>query len=501
MGMRNAFINPRDSTHRVLPSDFDFSYYLSLLLGELLGEIVEITPPVWVALEVVLLCLWGLSFLEAKAFCGAWMGFGWLFLFGAAWVMMSLYKVKDMVTPSVMGFVVLHFSFIIILIFFFLLILLFFLKFLFFSSVSFQEQDASVNADPMYTTESSKLLREEMRTHAVEDKVTHEIVYLQSIRPPYLSLELKQRSETGKRMLGKPANKHELCFPFDRHGVKFFVQLFRLILVLLSLYLALTAVHFGPQFYEEFTPLIATLMLIGSLLPVFSVAFYVMPHSIVTLVITANIEKMRKKETISKVLRDMHTRKALKLLTMLQMMQFYTRKSKVGLMKDSKAADKRDPGLGENLTPEKREDLKEVFEMFDADKSGYVDSQELMDILSLLGEEITEREALDLIITIDEDGDRRMNFNEFCAFMSLHQHNHPTQHVDEMVESLFGIFDKDGSGSVSAAEFRDTMLRVCQGKFEEEDLDMVIEDIDKDDDGEIDLKEFEEMLKFYLKQE
>ena len=378
----------------------------------------------------------------------------------------------------------------------FIFIYLFFFPF----SISFQGQDGSVNADPTFATESARLLGEELKNHPVEDRVTHEIVYLQSVRPPYLSLELKQRGDFEKRFMGKPPNKHEMCFPFDRHGVHFFIQSFRLCLVLLSLYLALTAVHFGPLFYENFGPGVGTLMLIASLLPIFLVAFYCMPYAIVTLVITSNIEKMRNKEIISKVLRDMHTRKALKLLTMLQMMQFYTRKSKVGLSKDSKEADKRDPGLGDNLTPEKREDLREVFEMFDADKSGFVDSKELMDILSLLGEEISEQEALDLIISIDEDGDRRMNFNEFCSFMSLHQHSHPNQHVEEMVESLFAIFDKDGSGSVSSVEFRETMLRVCQGKFEEEDLDMVIEDIDKDDDGEIDLKEFEEMLKFYLKQ-
>mmetsp|Transcript_23302 Transcript_23302/g.36339 ORF Transcript_23302/g.36339 Transcript_23302/m.36339 type:complete len:726 (-) Transcript_23302:63-2240(-) len=472
MGMRNAFINPRDSTHRVLPPDFDFKYYLSLLLGELLGEIVEITVPVWMALEVVLLVLWGLSFLEIGAFCLVWVGLGWCFLVWGMGIYYSLWQVRENVTPEV-------------------------------TSVSFSNAAGSLNADHGgFAEETSKLLKEEMRSHAVEDKYAKETVYLQSIRPPYLSFTLSQRSDLGKRLFGKPPNKHEMCFPFDRHGVHFYLQSFRLILVVLSLYIALTCVHFGPAFYDSdnFDIATGTILLILCLVPIFIVAGFCMPRSIVNLVITSNIEKMRKKEMISKVLRDMHTRKALKLLTMLQMMQFYTRKSKVGLVKDDKAADKRDPGLGDNLSPEKREDLREVFEMFDADGSGYVDSQELMDILSLLGEEITEKEALDLIATIDEDGDKRMNFNEFCSFMSLQQHSHPDHHIEDMLESLFSIFDKDGSGSVSSVEFRETMARVCRGKLEEEDLDMVIEDIDKDDDGEIDLKEFEEMLKFYLKQ-
>jgi len=471
MGMRSAFINPRDPTHRILPHDFDFSLYLSLLLGELLGEIVEITPIIWVGLETFLLMLWGLTFLDNGVFDIIWIVVGWVLMIISFIVFKSLKNIRHLVTPSV-------------------------------KNVTFAGPEGSVNAGPDQGPDESHWLLEKMTQHEIYDRETRtKAVVLHAHRPPYLDFSLQQRSELGTRFLGKPPNKHEMCFPFDRHGIHFYVNILRMSLLLLSVYLAVSLIHFSQSYIKEFGTGLGVLSIVLTFFPVFLTVFIFIPQSIVLLVTVSNIEKMRKKEVIARVLREMHTRKALNLLSILQMLQFYTRKSKVGVVKDGITEDKRDPNLSENLSPEKKQDLREVFEMFDADGSGFVESKELKDILSLLGEEISEIEADGLIASIDEDGDGRMNFNEFCAFMSLHQQEAPGQNIDEMVDALFSVFDKDGSGQVSAVEFREIMKELCRDKLSEEDLDMVIEDIDKDDDGEIDLKEFEDMLKYYLKQE
>jgi calmodulin len=460
-GLRRAFINPLDSTQHVLPQDFDFSKYLSLLLGELLGEIVEITPVIWIGLEVFLFLICAASLLSAEVFFGIWVAIAWVFFFSAYLMSRNLEHIRKMVTPNV-------------------------------KDVSFSN-GAAINAD-LEMSETSSLLPD-FNQFQVLDKQSNEMITIYSARPAYLNQPLRVRSSFGKNFLGKPPNRHEACFPFDRHGVHFYVQIFRLLLLLMSVYLALLAVRFGVDMVNTYGGGIGALLIILSVIPFLVVVFKFIPQSIITLVVVSNVEKMRKQETISKVLRDMHTRKALKLLSLLQIIQFYSRKVKIG---SNKKVNSQEINIQE-LPHEKLQELKEVFALFDTDGSGNVDAHELKDILSLLGEEITELEAEGMIQALDQDGNGTLDFDEFCKFMSMHQHESYSQDLEEMARSLFEVFDRDGSGQVSAAEFRSLMLQLCHGQLEEEDVDMVIDEIDKDKNGEIDLKEFGEMLKYYLK--
>jgi Ca2+-binding EF-hand superfamily protein len=58
--------------------------------------------------------------------------------------------------------------------------------------------------------------------------------------------------------------------------------------------------------------------------------------------------------------------------------------------------------------------------------------------------------------------------------------------------AAFALFDKDGSGTISAAEIR----RVLEGGSMMDDhvWNELVQQVDQNGDGEVDLKEFEELL-------
>ena len=56
------------------------------------------------------------------------------------------------------------------------------------------------------------------------------------------------------------------------------------------------------------------------------------------------------------------------------------------------------------------ETLRAAFETFDKDKSGKISSDELRQVMSLLGERLTDAEIEEMIQEADTDGDGQINY-------------------------------------------------------------------------------------------
>lgn len=60
------------------------------------------------------------------------------------------------------------------------------------------------------------------------------------------------------------------------------------------------------------------------------------------------------------------------------------------------------------------EEVREAFDVFDANNDGYIDAKELRKVLCALGfVHVPERVCQSMISSYDDDGDGRINFNEF----------------------------------------------------------------------------------------
>ena len=58
-----------------------------------------------------------------------------------------------------------------------------------------------------------------------------------------------------------------------------------------------------------------------------------------------------------------------------------------------------------------------AFQMFDKDKSGYIDAKEIRTVTTTLGEKLTDKELEEFMREADLDGDGRLNYNEFVNIM------------------------------------------------------------------------------------
>lgn len=66
---------------------------------------------------------------------------------------------------------------------------------------------------------------------------------------------------------------------------------------------------------------------------------------------------------------------------------------------------------------ESDEDFHHIFEMFDLNRDGLLDAQELMDAMERIGERITLEQCHSMIREADLDGDGNINFEEFCTIL------------------------------------------------------------------------------------
>ncbi|XVF58292.1 hypothetical protein PTKIN_Ptkin07bG0053200 [Pterospermum kingtungense] len=65
------------------------------------------------------------------------------------------------------------------------------------------------------------------------------------------------------------------------------------------------------------------------------------------------------------------------------------------------------------------EEVKQAFDVFDVNKDGFIDAEELQKVLCILGlkEGLKLENCNKMIKTFDEDGDGRIDFQEFVKFM------------------------------------------------------------------------------------
>merc|ERR1712227_638131 len=134
------------------------------------------------------------------------------------------------------------------------------------------------------------------------------------------------------------------------------------------------------------------------------------------------------------------------------------------------------------LTEEQIEEIREAFNLFDADNSGAIDVRELKAAMRALGFEVKKEELKKMISDIDNDGNGSIEFQEFLEMMTGKMGEKDTR---EDIEKVFKPFDDDNTNKIS---FRN-LARVA------EELQDMINQADRDGDGEINIDEFYRIMK------
>merc|ERR1712196_193155 len=130
----------------------------------------------------------------------------------------------------------------------------------------------------------------------------------------------------------------------------------------------------------------------------------------------------------------------------------------------SRRAMKKKPG---QLSDEQLDEIREAFSLFDSDASGMIDIRELKAAMRALGFEVKNEELKKMVTDIDNDGNGTIEFSEFLMMMTAKMGEKDTR---EDIEKVFKLFDGEN--------------------IDDEELQDMINQADRDGDGEINIDEF-----------
>merc|ERR1712224_1086655 len=143
------------------------------------------------------------------------------------------------------------------------------------------------------------------------------------------------------------------------------------------------------------------------------------------------------------------------------------------------------------LSEEQMDEIREAFNLFDGDQSGAIDVRELKAAMRALGFEVKNEELKKMVSDVDNDGNGTIEFAEFLEMMTGKMGEKDSL---EDIEKVFKLFDDDNTNKIS---FRN-LARVAEElgeNIDDEDLQDMINQADRDGDGEINIDEFYRIMK------
>lgn len=142
------------------------------------------------------------------------------------------------------------------------------------------------------------------------------------------------------------------------------------------------------------------------------------------------------------------------------------------------------------LSDEQRRDIKEAFDLFDVENTGKIDAKELKVAIRALGFEPKKEEIKKMIAEIDR-GDGKVSFDDFLELMTVKM---AEKDIKEEIMKAFKLFDDDETGKISFKNLKRVAKELGENLTDEE-LHEMIDEADRDGDGEINQEEFLRIMK------
>ncbi|XP_073534804.1 centrin-3 isoform X1 [Phyllobates terribilis] len=150
------------------------------------------------------------------------------------------------------------------------------------------------------------------------------------------------------------------------------------------------------------------------------------------------------------------------------------------------AVDKTKKKKKRELSKEQKQEIKDAFDLFDTDKDKAIDYHELKVAMRALGFDVKKADVLRILKDYDSEATGRISFEDFNEVVTDLILDRDPQ--EEMMKA-FKLFDDDDSGRISMRNLR-RVARELGENMTDEELRAMIEEFDKDGDGEINLQEF-----------
>jgi Ca2+-binding EF-hand superfamily protein len=289
-------------------------------------------------------------------------------------------------------------------------------------------------------------------------------------------------------------HRHHALFWFGKFGPEFLIFLVRLHLLLRSMYIALVVAVFVPSIVNNMGLMLGMVYFVLAMLPVYLEYNSYLQELITTLCQVTNTGLLPNNQAIDEVLRRHKTRGAVRAIIMMtSLVQSF---SVPNISVNKKKPTRRETitmKLPQGQTEDEINEIGDVFDMYDADKSGEIQMDELEVVMKSLGYSLTHDQFTAMFNVLDLDGDGSITREEFIDW---HVRNHDTLLISkrEMAMTMFNIFDTDKSGAIQISNMVQRLQGLNHG-LSTDDLMQLVNDLDTNRDGVISLEEFQHLLK------
>jgi len=143
------------------------------------------------------------------------------------------------------------------------------------------------------------------------------------------------------------------------------------------------------------------------------------------------------------------------------------------------------------MTDSQIKDLRETFLAMDVNGDGLLTAKELEEGMEKAGMSNLPPELDQILKDVDSNGSGHINYTEFLA-ATLDRKKYI---AEDVCWAAFRVFDKDGSGTISRDELAQVLSDGEVKAVAQTDLNELLDEVDKNGDGEIDFQEFMHMMR------
>jgi len=142
------------------------------------------------------------------------------------------------------------------------------------------------------------------------------------------------------------------------------------------------------------------------------------------------------------------------------------------------------------LDADQKAEIKEVFDIFDSDKSGSIDRHELKVGLRAMGFDVTKEEIAAIMSDKDPEGMGFLGPKEFEEVVTEKMLSRDP--VDE-IRRIFKLFDKDNMGKINISHLK-RVLKELGSEMPPAEVQAMFDEFDSNGDGFITEEEFISMI-------
>ena len=143
------------------------------------------------------------------------------------------------------------------------------------------------------------------------------------------------------------------------------------------------------------------------------------------------------------------------------------------------------------ISEDQKFEIKEVFDMFDTEKHGFLKGHELKVALRALGFEVKKPEVIQILREYDLTKSNKIEYSDFLELMTIKISERDPR--EEMLKA-YKLFSDEATGNITLRTLR-RVAREIGENLSDEELRGMIHEFDLDKDGQISPEEFLDIMR------